>query len=120
MIDQWNAAISKLTSKLPKEEDKAVIGAAPTIKVSLDQLSHCTPSAASIQTYTMGVAIDQMILLSCQVSKYKVFGQSDGGQNGQEVRLLSLHNADSCKIVEFWSGLTFCGKESDQVAVGMK
>jgi hypothetical protein len=85
-----------------------------------DQLSRCTPSAAAVQCWVLNLAVEQEIIMACLVSQHRVFGQSDGGQKGQEVRVLSLRNQETGKIVEHWSGLTCCGKKSNQVANRMK
>jgi hypothetical protein len=119
LFSQWNQMIQTLTNKLTPQK-RAFTGAAPTISVSLDQLSRCTPSAAVVQCWVLNLAIEQEIIMARLVSQHRVFGQSDGGQKGQEVRVLSLRNQETGKIVEYWSGLTYCGKKSNQVANGMK
>jgi hypothetical protein len=119
LFNQWNQMIQTLTNKLTPQK-RAFTGAAPTISVSPDQLSRCTPSAAVVQYWVLNLAIEQEIIMARLVSQHRVFGQSDGGQKGQEVRVLLLLNQETGKIVEHWSGLTCCGKKSNQVANRMK
>jgi hypothetical protein len=119
LFSQWNQMIQALANKLNPQK-RAFTGAALTISVSLDQLSRCTASAAAVQCWVLNLAVEQEIIMARLVSQHGVFGQSDGGQKGQEVRVLSLRNQETGKIVEHWSGLTCCGEKSNQVANGMK
>jgi hypothetical protein len=111
VFSQWNQMTQMLTNKLTPQK-RAFIGAAPMISVLLDQLSHCTPSAAAVQCWVLNLAITQEIIMARLVLQHRVFGQSDGGQKGQEVRVLSLQNQETGKIVEHWSRLTHCEKRA--------
>jgi hypothetical protein len=56
------------------------------------------------------------MIFSTKMENYNVFCQSDGGQEGQEVRLFTLLDESDKRITEhgsichFWAGLTHTGK----------
>jgi hypothetical protein len=114
LFQQVNAVIAKLC--LDKEN-------IPTVDTSVLKIAHCSPSASSIEKWVLETAIGQDMIMARLVATCNVFCQSDGGQNGQEVRLLNIWDVQksSSSVPEggsrqYLSGLTFTGKKSNQVA----
>ena len=89
--------------------------------MGLKSISSSTPSSSVIETWVLDLAIKQ-IMISRHALRYQqpLYIQTDGGHQGQEVRLMSYYDPPSDNIKKNWMGLTYCGKTSDEVAKGIK
>jgi hypothetical protein len=89
--------------------------------VTIQNVYNCSPKASTIDNWILNLAARQIVIARAAiVDDVKIFLQTDGGHNGQEVRLLSYYNKASDKIEVIWLGLTYCGKASNLVAEGLK
>ena len=89
--------------------------------VSIQNVYNCSPKASTIDNWILNLAARQVVIARATiVDDVKIFLQTDGGHNGQEVRLLSYYNKANDKIEVIWLGLTYCGKASKLVAEGLK
>jgi hypothetical protein len=57
--------------------------------LTLEKIASCSPSALSLTNWVTNLAKEQFIIFSSKMANANVFCQSDGGQNGQEVRLFT-------------------------------
>jgi hypothetical protein len=93
-------------------------------KLLLENVASCSPSASSLTNWVTELAQEQFMIFSAKIENYNVFGQLNGGQKGQEVRLFTLLDESDKRITEhrsicqFWAGLTYTGKTSAAVAKG--
>jgi hypothetical protein len=94
--------------------------------LSIESIADCSPSEISLRNWTRELVAEQYLLFSPLVEIANVFGQLDGGQKGQEVRLVAVWDEDNKRkspdrsVCQLWLNLTYCGKKSDKVAKGMK
>jgi hypothetical protein len=94
--------------------------------LSIESITNCSPSEISLRNRTRELAVEQYLLFSPLVEMANVFGQLDGRQKGQEVRLVTVWDrGDTTKlpdgsVCQLWLDFTYCGKKSDEVSEGMK
>ena len=77
----------------------------------------------TLNNWIEDLAVMQIIIVCSKLSKGGIILlQTDGGHNNQEVRLISTYTYELKKkrIEIIWLGLLYCGKTSDEVAIGMK
>ena len=89
--------------------------------ITLRNIHKISPCESTIDNYVPRLAAMQVITTRLSVPPTaKLFVQTDGGHQGQEVRLLSYYNQRKNKIEVVWLGLTYCGKDSGAVARGLR
>ena len=89
--------------------------------ITLCNIHKISPCESTIDNYVPRLAAMQVITTRLSVPPTaKLFVQTDGGHQGQEVRLLSYYNQRKNKIEVVWLGLTYCGKDSSAVARGLR
>jgi hypothetical protein len=120
-------ALARYTFLLEVKASVEYSGEAKGIDMSFINLkngANCSRCCTSLTNWATELARDQYLIFSSKMDNSNVFCQSDGGQNGQEVRLFSLlDEADTTEsengvICEFWADLTYTCKTSDEVAAG--
>ena len=102
----------------------------PSIRMdwaTIDNVSKSSPSATIIDSWVDDLATLQLSIFGYLMSKAKsAFVQSDGGHDGQEIRIFNIWNTldksltPDGTMMSFWADLTFNGKKSIEVAAGMK
>ncbi len=77
--------------------------------------------------WVLNLAIKNYLIHSCIVENVPIFAQSDGGQKGQEVRLISVWNKERTTINQpdgecelYRLDLAYTGKKLEDVAKGIK
>ena len=94
--------------------------------LTLKNATNSSPSERTLRRWVLDLAIENYLIHSRLVEKAPIYAQSDGGQKGQEVRLISVWNKDKTTINPdgecelYWLDLAYTGKKSEDVAKEMK
>jgi hypothetical protein len=88
--------------------------------VDLVAAQKSSPSRSGIEIWVGELAVLQNLIASVLIETAPVFLQSDGGQKGQEVKLINIYDKEKGEILTFWLSLASAGKKSDLVAQGAK
>jgi hypothetical protein len=95
--------------------------------VTLRNVVNSSPSECTLCCWVLDLAIVNYLIHIHVVENIPMFAQSDGGQNGQEVRLIYVwnrertttnHSDGECEL--YWLDLAYTGKKAKDVAKGMK
>jgi hypothetical protein len=60
--------------------------------LTLENAANSSPSEGSLRRWVLDLAVENYLIHSQIVERVPIFAQSDGGQSGQEVRLISAWN----------------------------
>jgi hypothetical protein len=93
--------------------------------LTVENVSNTSPKKTILNQWVLELAIKQLLTFGPVVERSNGFVQSDGGNGGQEIRLINLlDKQDKTSSPDgtyrtFWLDMCYTGKKSDDVANGI-